>query len=318
MEDQQTRPLWHRIAATLLSEYGMILVLLVLCVGISIITITDVEPNGASAGKSFAEDFVKAYGADIRVLVVSGERVEDVPFVTAATEELTRQGVTVVAAINGEAVDVRRELVRLNAAGEQLDFIVGNSYSANWPLFDDLAADFPQLGDVQIVKPRGYKWSSFLKKENLLNVVNNTTVFAMIGIGMTMVIITGGIDLSVGSLVALSAVLSTILIRDIAGAKEASDLSLVWCCGAAIGVCALLGALSGTIVLKFHTRPYIVPPFIMTLSMMLVAPWGWLSSSERTNRLLTCRNRFPGWASARLQASRSPFSSCSSCTLPRM
>ena len=47
-------------------------------------------------------------------------------------------------------------------------------------------------------------------------------MIAIIAIGMTMVIITGGIDLSVGSLIALSAVLAAMFIRDAAGGVDAS------------------------------------------------------------------------------------------------
>ncbi len=259
------------LLAHLRGEYGMILVLLVLCVGISVITITDVHPNGAAAGKAFADDLIEAYGTDVRIFVAAGNAAEDIAFVTAVRDAAWGQGVTVVRALNGDPRDARAALVKVHESGEQLDFVVGNSTSASWLVFEDLASEFPRLGDVRIVKPKSYRWPSFLKTDNLINVVNNTTVFAIIGIGMTMVIITGGIDLSVGSLVALAAVLSTLLIRDVAGAKAASAAGLVWCSAVGIGVCALLGAVSGLIVLSFNTRPYVVPPFIMTLSMMMVA-----------------------------------------------
>jgi ribose transport system permease protein len=138
-------------------------------------------------------------------------------------------------------------------------------------LWEYVKDDFAQLGGLQVIKPRGYYWPSFLKTSNLLNVINNAAVIAMIGIGMTMIIITGGIDLSVGSLVALAAVVSTLMIRDLAGGVTASGPEMVLCCVAAIVLCGLLGAFSGTIVLTFNTRPYVVPPFIMTLSMMMIA-----------------------------------------------
>jgi ribose transport system permease protein len=81
-----------------------------------------------------------------------------------------------------------------------------------------------------------------------------------------MVIITGGIDLSVGSLMALSAVTATLLIRDAAGAESASAAGIVLCCLAAIAVCGFVGLLTGFLVTAFA-----LPPFIATLGMMLVA-----------------------------------------------
>src|SRR5262249_8592045 len=105
-----------------------------------------------------------------------------------------------------------------------------------------------------------------LKSDNLLNVANQIVVIAIVAIGMTMVIIAGGIDLSVGSLIALSAVIATRLIRDVAGAEKAGTTGLVLCCLAAMVGCGLVGLGSGGIVTQFG-----VPPFIVTLGTMLVA-----------------------------------------------
>src|SRR6056297_2063595 len=49
---------------------------------------------------------------------------------------------------------------------------------------------------------------SFLSVYNIINVFRQTSIMAIIGFGMTMVIISGGIDLSVGSVLALSAGIS--------------------------------------------------------------------------------------------------------------
>ena len=69
---------------------------------------------------------------------------------------------------------------------------------------------------------------------------------------MTMVIITGGIDLSVGSLAALSAVLATLLIRGAAGGEQASAAGMVLCCLAAIAACGLVGLSSGVLITAFR------------------------------------------------------------------
>ena len=63
--------------------------------------------------------------------------------------------------------------------------------------------------------------AEFSKSSNLLNVANQIAI-AILAIGMTMVIITAGIDLSVGSLIAFSAVLCCWIIRDLMGGMEAS------------------------------------------------------------------------------------------------
>jgi ribose transport system permease protein len=100
----------------------------------------------------------------------------------------------------------------------------------------------------------------------LLNIVNQIVVIAIVAIGMTPVIIGGGIDLSVGSLIALSAVLTARLIRDYAGGVEASSLGLVVCSLAAIGFCAAVGAVTGGLVAYVR-----IQPFIVTLAGMSIA-----------------------------------------------
>ena len=82
---------------------------------------------------------------------------------------------------------------------------------------------------------------------------------------MTLVIITGGIDLSVGSLLALSSVLAGIFIRDFAGGAEASPGGMLLACLVAVLLCGVVGAFSGAMITQFD-----IPPFIVTLAMMLV------------------------------------------------
>jgi ribose transport system permease protein len=91
-------------------------------------------------------------------------------------------------------------------------------------------------------------------------------VIAIVAIGMTMVIITRGIDLSVGSLIALAAVGTTLLIRDRAGAEQASSAAMTLSSFGGIALCGFIGFLSGVLVTYFA-----VPAFIATLGMMLIA-----------------------------------------------
>jgi ribose transport system permease protein len=105
-----------------------------------------------------------------------------------------------------------------------------------------------------------------LKAENLLNISNQIAVIAIMAIGMTLVIISGGIDLSVGSLLALSAVLVSGFIRDFAGGVNATVFGMLWASMMAICICGVAGAFSGFLITRFA-----IPPFIVTLAMMLVA-----------------------------------------------
>ena len=138
--------------------------------------------------------------------------------------------------------------------------------TGRWAVFDRLGDKFPGLAGARVLTPPSYRWPNFLKRDNLLNVANQIAVIAILAVGMTMVIITAGIDLSVGSLIAFSAVMSTWLIREAASAAASAPLDMVLCCLGAILICGLLGTFSGVMVTWFA-----IPPFIATLGMMLVA-----------------------------------------------
>lgn len=98
----------------------------------------------------------------------------------------------------------------------------------------------------------------FLTVSNLSNVLEQTSINAVIAVGMTFVILSGGIDLSVGSLVALSGVA-------LAGALHAgAPLPVALLAGLATGAAA--GLANGLLITRGK-----LPPFIATLGMMSVA-----------------------------------------------
>jgi ribose transport system permease protein len=144
--------------------------------------------------------------------------------------------------------------------------IAASRTAARWSLLDDLDAKIPGIGSPRVETAAAYRWPNFLKADNLLNIANQIAVVAILAAGMTLVIIAGGIDLSVGSLIALSAVLGTLLIRRYAGAEQATAAGMAACCLAAVLACGAIGAASGAVVTAFA-----VPPFIVTLGVMLMA-----------------------------------------------
>lgn len=249
----------------------MVVVLLVLCIVVSLLTISKQYPNGPSAGEDLAEEIFGEFGSDARVVVVTGRTDDDVAFAAAAKEQLQSDGATVVSVVNGSPSDGRDAFEKLESAGgETIDAVACNHGTADW--LATVAADYRVARDARIVEPDSYYWPAFLRLSNLRNVANQNVEVAIVAIGMTMLIITGGIDLSVGSLITLSTVVATMLIGTSAvGGYDAGVVGVILCCLAAILVCAALGAFSGTIVLTFRVPPYLVPPFIVTLAMMLIA-----------------------------------------------
>jgi ribose transport system permease protein len=99
----------------------------------------------------------------------------------------------------------------------------------------------------------------FLTVSNLLNIVQQTSINAIVAAGMTFVIISGGIDLSVGSLVALSGVVLGVVL-------QMHQPPLAMALSAALAVGTGCGLVNGLLISLGR-----LPPFIVTLGMMSVA-----------------------------------------------
>lgn len=252
-------------AKRIVHDYGMVLVLLALCAFFSVLTYREQPTTGAAAGAQLAQQIRSEFEGTPRVMIVVRDQPDDVALEERLKRDLEAAGANVVAVARGEPRDAREVLRTLAAGGEKLEVIAGTQTTGAWLVFADLKTDFPMLGEPRIATPRSYKWPNFLKADNLLNIANQIAVIAIIAIGMTLVIITGGIDLSVGSLIALSAVLATKMIRDSFGGLEASASAMVVSCLAAIVLCGLVGAFSAAMITQFD-----VPPFIVTLAMMFI------------------------------------------------
>jgi ribose transport system permease protein len=248
-----------------LSEHGMLLVLVLLGVFFSVATWSEQHPTGASAAQQVVPKIQAELGSQARVLVVVRDTAKDEAFAGQLKLHLEKQGMT-VHVVQGQPPEVRQAIAELAQKKMKVDAYICNRATSIWGIYARLGEDYPHLRSVKLFRPEIYYWPNFLKPDNLLNIANQIAVIAIMAIGMTMVIIAGGIDLSVGSLIALSAVVTTYLIRDFAGAEEASSPGMILCSLAGIILCGLTGLFSGMMVTWFH-----VPAFIVTLAMMLEA-----------------------------------------------
>jgi ribose/xylose/arabinose/galactoside ABC-type transport system permease subunit len=99
---------------------------------------------------------------------------------------------------------------------------------------------------------------AFLTTGNAMNILRQNAFTAILAAGMSLVILTGGIDLSVGSAVALAGVVCADVL--------ARSLGIAAGVGAGLLVGLLIGLVNGAVVTKIG-----IPPFIVTLAMMLLA-----------------------------------------------
>ena len=244
------------------SKYLMVLVLLGLCFYFSIMTIRRQQPSPEQAVREVWKDGkVPTHWGTV---VVGSQSPEDRAFATAFEVSWKSVGVSDPSQRLwlGTPQEVRKRI--LEQAGQSIELIVAPG-ARNWVLFEDIGSKFPGQ-EIELKVIEGTLWPNFLKRQNLINIVNRIVEIGILAVGMTLVILTGGIDLSVGSLIALASVVTTVLIRDTFGGVHASTLEVLLASLAGIAVCGLCGWINGGLVVGFKT-----PPFIATLSMMMIA-----------------------------------------------
>jgi ribose transport system permease protein len=99
---------------------------------------------------------------------------------------------------------------------------------------------------------------SFATSKNLFNITRNVTFTAIIALGMTLVIITGGIDLSVGSVLCLCSMVVAVTMH--------AGYSIYIGIGASLLVAVVVGGFNGVLIAYFG-----FPPFVVTLGMLSIA-----------------------------------------------
>ena len=118
---------------------------------------------------------------------------------------------------------------------------------------------------MTILKPK-----SFPSGKNILNILNQSAIVGIMALGMTLVIISKGIDLSVGSVLALAGTVAASLSQTAAASikvfENLGPQPVIIAILAAVGVGALSGAISGALIAFTG-----IPAFISTLGMMTIA-----------------------------------------------
>ena len=250
-----------------LFDYGTLMVLAGLCCLFSYVTIEEQSPTNTASAEQLVKKITKELSANSNIIVLARKGSEVEKFSETITKNLTQSGFNVSHTIVGQPADARKALTDLGSKGTQLHGIAADKHMA---IFANsnlgiLSKTFPNLANAKIFQPNSYYWPNFLKRENLLNVMKQISVVAIIAIGMTMIIITAGIDLSVGSLIAFSGVITALAIQSLGGDNPA--IWHLWM-GAMSGaiVCGLIGMFTGGLVTIFR-----IPAFIATLGIMFIA-----------------------------------------------
>jgi ribose transport system permease protein len=269
-------------------EYGMVLVLLALGVLFSLLTLTRTDPDGPSAAAGLVKEIGKKVPAGSTVLVFGARNTKFGDFAEMVANGLQSEGQTKVTLVIGEPRDLRRALDQLKAEGGTLGAIATSGPVAI-PVIDAVPANYPEFEGFLTMTPKARTKSTFLTSANFMAIVERVVVIAIVAIGMTLVIVTAGIDLSVGSLIGLSAMMGAWVIelrvdRVLAEGGAANDVGggmVILGFAVALLCCGLIGLFSGALVAFFK-----VAPFIVTLGIMMIAR----GLAEMTNGGFTVTN----------------------------
>ena len=248
------------------SDYGMLGVLILLCVFFSVITFEEQNPVGEEGADRLLGQIADQFENPGTVIIAGRGSEDGRNFVSHLKNELSEMGWLVEAAISGSPVDLGKALRSAVEEKEKVVLLACEQTFSGLPVVENLKKSNPLLQEMKVLSPQSYGWPNFLKTSNLLNVANQIAVIAIIAIGMTLVIITAGIDLSVGSLIAFSAVLCCWFVREWMGGPDASVMGMLMASVLAILGCGILGLFSGSMVAYFG-----VPAFVASLGMMMVA-----------------------------------------------
>ena len=254
-----------RMARKLLTDYGMILVLLALCVLFSVLTLEKQDPTGEDAVAELAGAIEGQFEPADIILVAGAQNTDSAAFAENLGETLQASGFDNARVVVGTPRDLRLAVDAVEAEGGALVAIAATGDVVTWSVLQVIREAYPAFADYELLTPTTRTWPVFLKRENLLGIVDRIVVIAVIAIGMTMVILTAGIDLSVGSLLAFSGVIGALVMKQLGGLEAPAGAVLLGFL-AGIASCGAVGALSGTVIAWFK-----VPPFIVTLGVMLMA-----------------------------------------------
>lgn len=125
--------------------------------------------------------------------------------------------------------------------------------------FSVSGATGPLVGLLLLCVFLSFATDSFLSVRNFLNILDQITVLGIMAVGMTFVILIAGIDLSVGSVMALS-----MMVLGYLSVEAGMPMSVAIAGGLAAS--AVVGAVAGLLITEFR-----VPAFIATLAMMSIA-----------------------------------------------
>ena len=170
----------------------------------SLITYENQQPVGQDAADRLLGQIQDQFEEPGLVIIAGKNSEEGRVFVSQLDKQLTDGGWKVEAAIAGTPIDLGKALREADDKKLSVALLACEQSFADLPLVAKMNKSIPGLSQTKVVSPEELWLAQLLEELELLNVANQIAVIAIIAMGMTLVIITAGIDLSVGSLIAFS------------------------------------------------------------------------------------------------------------------
>lgn len=128
---------------------------------------------------------------------------------------------------------------------------------------------------------------NFMTGGNLINIVNSSTMKGVIALGMTLCLICGEVDLSVGSTVAFSSVMTAYITKTLSESGTASPtVATIIAIVASIIICGLIGAFHG--IIRYYSK---IPTFVITLATQSII----YGAAALICKSMPISNVFPDW-----------------------
>ena len=195
--------------------------------------------------------------ADRVIVMRRGRKVADKPIAASSPEEVTG---LITGAIEQVMIDARVTIARNEGRRWQSPLIRRSTRSsrAGFRRYSGSQTFWVLLAVILACIFLSFATNSFATTKNLYNITRNVTFVAIIALGMTMVIITGGIDLSVGSVLCLCSMVLAVVMH--------AGYSIEVGIAASIGTALVVGAFNGVLIAYLG-----FPPFVVTLGMLSIA-----------------------------------------------
>ena len=150
----------------LIKNYGMILVLIGLCILFSILTIKEQNPDSDSAANQIVNKIQNSYTQNDLILLVGASNKPSGPFASLLKQKLEILEFENILIVTGIPRDLQLLIDSLKLVQKKPVLIATSGDVLKWRIIELFPEFYPELDDCKIISPDTYIWPDFLRKSN--------------------------------------------------------------------------------------------------------------------------------------------------------